>query len=104
MRPPQDDAAEPDSLTFGIAALDGHLDRADLTYPADTEAVVQALDNPEIPYEPSGRSIALSEALEDTEKDHFGDEDELLDALHPVFEQRRQSASTGLLNRLRSLF
>jgi hypothetical protein len=104
MRPSQDDDEEPDSLTFGIAALDGRLDRAELAFPADGDEVVDALGNPEISYDPSGNSIALSEALEHTGKSHFDTEDELLDALHPVFEERRRSASTGLLDRLRSMF
>lgn len=104
MRPPQDDDEEPDSLAFGIAALDERLDRAELTFPADGNEVVQALSDPKIPYDPSGHSVAVSEALEHTGKNQFDSERELLDALHPVFEERRRSASTGLLDRLRSLF
>ncbi|WP_049903059.1 DUF5789 family protein [Halococcus agarilyticus] len=103
-RPPQDDAEEPDTLAFGIAALDDRLDRADLTFPADADETVRALGDPDVPYDPSGRSMALSAALERVERERFDSEDELLDALHPVFEERRQSGPTGLLDRLRSLF
>ena len=103
-RPPQEDPEEPDAITFGIAALDGRLDDTDLTFPADSDVVVETLDDPEIPYDPSGQSIALSEALDDTGMTEFATEDDLLDALHPVFEERRRSASTGLLGRLRALF
>ncbi|EMA52525.1 MULTISPECIES: hypothetical protein [Halococcus] len=103
-RPPQDDAEEPDTLAFGIAALDDRLDRADLAFPADESEIVRALDDPDVPYDPSGRSMALSAALEQVTQDRFDSEDELLDALHPVFEERRQSGPSGLLERLRSLF
>lgn len=103
-RPPQDDAEEPDSITFGIAALDGRFDSSDLTFPADQNTIVDALGDPEIPYDPSGQSIALSDALDHTRQEEFDTEDDLLDALHPVFEERRRSASTGLLGRLRALF
>ena len=103
-RPPQDDPEEPDSLTFGIAALDGRLDGSNVAFPADSNEIVDALDDPEIPYDPSGQSMALSEALDNTGQQEFETEDDLLDALHPVFEERRRSASTGLLGRLRALF
>lgn len=103
-RPPQDDPAEPDAITFGIAALDGHLDGAGITYPADAATVVEALGDPEIPYDPSGQTVALSTALDEVGPTRFEDENRLLDALHPVFEEHRQSASTGLLARLRALF
>lgn len=104
MRPPQDDDEEPDSLAFGIAALDERLDRAELAFPADAEEIVSALDDPDIPYDPAGHSVALSTALDQIGQDRFDAEDELLDTLHPVFEERRRSAPTGLLDRLRSLF
>ena len=103
-RPPQDDPAEPDAITFGIAALDGRLAEADLSYPTDAATVVETLGDPEIPYDPAGQSIPLSTALDEAGPTQFEDENRLLDALHPVFEERRQSASTGLLARLRALF
>lgn len=103
-RPPQDDTEEPDALVFGIAALDDRLDRAELPYPADAETVVDRLSDPEIPYDPAGNTMALSEAVEQAGTERFDSERELLDALHPVFEERRRSSPTGLLERLRSLF
>jgi hypothetical protein len=105
VRPPQDDDAdEPESLAFGIAALAERLDRADVSFPVDSEDLVRELDDPEIPCDPGGNELALSTALERVGKDRFDSEDELLDALHPVFEEYRRSASGGLLGRLRSLF
>ena len=103
-RPPQDDVVEPESLTFGIAALDGHLDRANLEFPAERGDVVRALGDPEIPCDPSGNAMVLSDALAQVGVERFDSADELLDVLHPVFEERRRSAPTGLLARLRSLF
>ena len=104
VRPPQDDEEEPESLAFGIAALTERLDRAEVSYPADSDEIVHALGDPEIPYDPSGHSIAVSSALDETGRERFDSEDDLLDALHPVFEQHRRSAPDGLLERLRSLF
>jgi hypothetical protein len=105
VRPPQDDDAdEPESLAFGIAALAERLDRADVSYPVDSTELVRTLDDPAIPCDPGGKQLALSTALERVGKDRFDSEDELLDALHPVFEEYRRSTSGGLLGRLRSLF
>ncbi|WP_435076890.1 hypothetical protein [Halococcus sp. AFM35] len=104
VRPPQDDADEPESLAFGIAALAEHLDRAGVSYPIDSATLVRTLDDPEIPCDPAGNGLALSTALERTGQERFDSEEELLDALHPVFEKHRRSASVGLLGRLRSLF
>ena len=104
VRPPQDDTDEPESLAFGIAVLAERLDRADVAYPVDSTALVRALDDPKIPCDPAGNGLALSTALERVEKGRFDSEDELLDALHPVFEEQRRSASASLLGRLRSLF
>ena len=103
-RPPQDDPVEPDSLTFGIAALDGHLDRESLEFPADGEEIVRSLGDPDIPYDPGGNAMALSTALAQVGVGRFDSADELLETLHPVFEERRRSTSTGRLGRLRSLF
>ena len=104
VRPPQDDADEPESLAFGIAALAERLDRADVAYPIESAELVRALDDPEVPCDPAGNGLALSTALEQVGQERFDSEDELLDALHPVFEEHRRSAATGLLGRLRSLF
>ena len=104
VRPPQDDTDEPESLAFGIAALAERLDRADDSYPDDSAELVRALDDPKVPCDPAGNGLALSTALERVGKERFDSEDELLDALHPVFEKQRRSAPSGLLGRLRSLF
>ena len=43
-RPPQQDSSSPDAVEFGIAALVGHLDHADLEYPATSDEIVRALE------------------------------------------------------------
>lgn len=102
-RPPQQDSSSPDSIEFGIAALVGYLDRADIEYPATRDEVVRALGDPDIPYDGSGNTVALSEAMEALPKRTFDSESELLDLLHPVFEEYRVSASGGIIGRLRSI-
>ena len=102
-RPPQQDTSSPDSVEFGIAALVGHLDGAAVEYPATRDEIVRALGDPEVPYDASGNTVALSEAMDALPKRTFDSESELLDLLHPVFEEYRVSTSGSLLGRLRSL-
>ena len=102
-RPPQQDTSSPDSVEFGIAALVGHLDQAELEFPATRTEVVRALDDPEIPYDGSGSVVALSEAMESLPKRTFDSESELLDLLHPVFEEYRVSSGGSLIGRLRAI-
>ena len=104
VRPPQnDDGDAPEAVTFGIAALDGHLDRADLSYPVTGDEVVEALGDPTVPYDASGNDVRLSEALEEMHFERFETEQELLNALHPVFESYRERGPSGVVGRLRSL-
>jgi hypothetical protein len=101
--PPSDDGEEPDTVTFGIAALDARLQEADVRYPTDAGSVVRELGDPEVPYDPSGSSVALSDALEETHIERFETEQELLNALHPVFERYRERSAGGILGQLRAL-
>ncbi|WP_299333951.1 hypothetical protein [Haloplanus sp.] len=102
-RPPQQDTSSPDSVEFGIAALVGHLDQAELEFPATRDEVVRALGDPKIPYDGSGGAVALSEAMDSLPKQTFDTESELLDLLHPVFEEYRVSTGGSLIGRLRSI-
>ncbi|WP_251330450.1 DUF2795 domain-containing protein [Haloplanus pelagicus] len=102
-RPPQQDTSSPDAVEFGIAALVGHLDHAEVEYPASRDEIVRALGDPDIPYDGSGNSVALSEAMESLPERRFESESELLDLLHPVFEEYRVSTGGGLFGRLRAL-
>lgn len=103
VRPPQEGSSEPETLEFGIAALDARLDGADVDYPATATELVDALDDPDIPYDASGNAVALEEALDTVPRNQFESETELLEVLHPVFEEYRLSASSSILTRLRAL-
>jgi hypothetical protein len=102
VRPPQQDGDEPDSLEFGIAALSPYLSNSDLTFPATTDEIVRALGDPEIPYDANDNTVALSEALAAVGPSEFDSKRELLDALHPVFEEYRASGG-GIFSQLRAL-
>lgn len=104
VRPPSEgEDDEPDVVTFGIAALDGRLDDADLTFPATAREVEAALGDIQIPYNASGNSIQLSTALNRTSTREFETRQDLLNALHPVFEERRSAAPSGLLGQLKAM-
>lgn len=100
--PPDDDLDEPDAVAFGIAALDAHLEDADVEFPATAEEVTAALEDPEVEYGPTGGSVRLSTVLDRVEQDRFESGRELLDATHPEFERLRRRGG-GLLGWLRSL-
>lgn len=104
VRPPTGDAnTTPETVTFGIAALDERLTDARITYPADADEIVAALGDPAVPYDVSGNTVALSDALAETHFDRFETEQELLNALHPVFEAYRERGGDGLLGHLRAM-
>jgi hypothetical protein len=101
-RPPADTTDDvPDTIAFGIAALAADLDDAAVRYPVEANDLVARLDDPEVPYDARGHSVALSEALEHVPAQDFEAEHEVLNALHPVFESYRERG--GLLDRLRAL-
>jgi hypothetical protein len=102
-RPPQDSSPEPDTIAFGIAALDARLDRAEFSFPADAETIVAAVTDTDIPYDAAGSSLSLAEAIDRTGTTRFETERQLLNELYPVFEAERQSRSSGVLGQLRSL-
>ena len=104
VRPPQGEDDSPDVVEFGIAALAGRIDDAELAFPVGRDELVRALGDPDVPIDAHGNSIALSTAIEDVPKREFDSERDLLNALHPVFESHRNRTSTGLLGSIRSLF
>lgn len=104
VRPPQrGDDEEPETVAFGIAALDEHLGRADVTFPATDEEVLTALGDPAVPVDASGTEMRLSTALSECRADRFETRQDLLNELHPVFEARRARANRTLVGRLRSI-
>lgn len=102
VRPPSEDDAEPEIIEFGIAAVDAQLTAADVTFPATAETLIQTFGNAEIPYDPAGRTMTLETAIQQAGTQQFKTRQELLNELHPIFEQRREQ-STGVIGRLRSL-
>ncbi|MCQ4333197.1 hypothetical protein KM295_06825 [Natronomonas sp. F2-12] len=104
VRPPQqgDDDA-PETVAFGIAALDDYLERADATFPATDEELIEALGDPSVPYDAMGNELRLSEALDELSRVRFETRQEFLNAIHPVFEARRERAKNSFLGQLRSL-
>jgi hypothetical protein len=104
MRPPAGDDSEPESIEFGIAALDARVSEASLDFPATRSEVEAALGDIDVEYDASGNAVSLSRALEMAETEEFESERALLNALHPVFEELRQHSGPGFLGWVRSLF
>ncbi|WP_313691367.1 hypothetical protein [Halorarum halobium] len=103
IRPPRGDSGERESVEFGIAALNARLDDAGVAFPATTDEILAALGETEVPYDAAGHTLDLRDVLHDAETDSFETETELLDALYPAFEARRQGRADTLFNRIRSL-
>lgn len=103
VRPPQQDSSEPDVVEFGIAALAERLERAEVQFPTTSDRLLERLGNQKIPYDASGNHVALAEVLQAVPQDEFDSKAELLDRLHPVFEEYRTSSGGGLVRRLRAL-
>jgi hypothetical protein len=103
VRPPQQDSSEPDVVEFGIAALAARLDRAEVQFPTTSDRLLERLGNQEIPYDASGNAVALDEVLEAVPQEQFDSKAELLDRLHPIFEEYRTSSGGGIVRRLRAL-
>ncbi|MFC6728645.1 hypothetical protein ACFQDG_08340 [Natronoarchaeum mannanilyticum] len=101
-RPPTgDDGDEPEVIAFGIAALDARLDEAELTFPATDDEILRALGEQEIPYDASGRTMEIGDALAAVDRQEYDSKNELLDVLYPVFDERRGDG--GMLGHLRSM-
>jgi hypothetical protein len=100
--PPTNDDDGPEVIEFGIAEVAAELDDADLSFPATGEEVVRRLSDPRIKYDSKGHAVALSEAVSDLDRDRFEDEQALLNALHPVFEEYRRSRTPGVIERVRA--
>ncbi|WP_276271714.1 hypothetical protein [Haloarcula litorea] len=103
VRPPSDDSDEPDVIEFGIAALDARLSEHDIEYPADARTVRERVGHVEVPFNAAGHTISVAEALDEVNARQFENEQELLNALHPVFERKRDATGASLLSQLRSL-
>lgn len=104
VRPPSDDIDEaPDIVEFGIAALDARVEEFGVEFPVGADHLAAEYGDLAIPVDAAGTEITLRDALEETPRQRFQNEQELLDALHPVFEKRRQNSTRGILAQLRAL-
>ncbi len=104
VRPPQqDDDDGPETVAFGIAALDDHLERNEVVFPLTDEELLEALGDPSVPYDAKGNEIRLSDALDELAIARFETRQEFLNTVHPVFEAQRERANNSVLGQLRSL-
>ncbi|WP_267639844.1 hypothetical protein [Haloarchaeobius amylolyticus] len=102
MRPPSNDTNEAGAMDFGIARVDAELDHYDIDYPARAEDLQKRLGNVEIPYDTRGRTIKLGKAIAEAGVREFEDEQALLNALYPVFDEYR-SGSVSFVERMRGV-
>ena len=104
VRPPQqgDDEA-PETIAFGIAVLDEYLERAEVVFPMTDEELLEAIGDPNVPYDAKGNEMRLSKALSELPQTRFETRQEFMNALHPVFEAQREHANNSVVGRLRSL-
>ncbi|TYT60381.1 DUF5789 family protein [Natrialba swarupiae] len=104
VRPPSSgDDEEPESIEFGIAAVDARLKRSDLSFPATRDDVDAELGHERIPYNVHGHDVALGEMLAEIETDEFRSRQELLNELHHPFEEYRKEHSGGVIQQVRSM-
>lgn len=103
VRPPTNDNNEPDSIEFGIAAVDERLSRWEVSFPITTAAFIDTYGDEKIPVTPSGKTVPFRRVLEQCETSQFETRQELLNTLHPILETEREKHSGGILNQLRSL-
>ena len=102
VRPPSNGTGtEPETIEFGIAALDARLDERNVAFPASAADLDAAHGDISVAVDASGTEITLSDALAACDQHSFDSQQDLLNALHPVFEAKRESNS--ILDRLRSL-
>lgn len=104
VRPPSNDIDdEPTMIEFGIAALEAHVDESAVSFPTTSEALVEAYPELSISVDASGHEIDLDDALERCERTEFQSKQQLLNALHPIFEEERERRGGTIVGRLRSL-
>lgn len=103
VQPPSDDIGEePDVIEFGIAALDAELPE-DLAFPIERDELRRAHGDLSIPVDAAGTEMTLGTALERCQSTSFDSRQDLLNKLHPVFEERREAVSNSVLAQIRSL-
>ncbi|MHB9286184.1 hypothetical protein ACKVMT_03990 [Halobacteriales archaeon Cl-PHB] len=104
VQPPSDDVDDgPDVVEFGIAALDAELESHEVEFPVDADDLAASHGDVSIPVDVGGSDMTLREAVELSDRRQFHSEQDLLNALHPIFEEKREAVSNSLLAQLRAL-
>ncbi|APW97908.1 hypothetical protein CHINAEXTREME_08990 [Halobiforma lacisalsi AJ5] len=104
VRPPSNgDDDEPESVEFGIAAVDARLKDADLSFPATRDDVAAELGTARIPYDVHGNDVSLGEMLSEVDSEEFRSRQQLLNELHEPFEEYRRQHSGGVFQQMRSM-
>ena len=102
-RPPSNDTDdEPEIVEFGIAALDARVKEWELSFPVTATDLAETHGDLTVAVDPAGHEMTLRTALVQCDRESFDTRQELLNALHPVFEDKRESGG-GILGRLRAL-
>lgn len=104
VRPPQQQSEDaPDTVAFGIAAIDGYLNETDMQFPASSDEILDTVGDRDVPYNVAGNTVKLSTVLEAVNKSAFDDRQELMNEMHPVFEYHREQAKSSIFTRIRAL-
>jgi len=104
VRPPSSDVDDdPSTVEFGIAALDARVGDRNVSFPVSKGDLEAAHGDIRVAVDPGGTKITLQDALAACDQERFESKQDLLNALYPVFEQKRERLSGGLFGRLRSM-
>jgi len=104
VRPPSEGTDdEPDSIEFGIAAVDATLRDVDLSFPATRDDVAATLGHEHVPYDVNGNDVSIGEMLAEVDREEFRSRQELLNELHEPFEEYRRNNSGGVFQQVRSM-
>lgn len=104
VRPPSNGVGdEPETIEFGIAALDARVDEAGISFPMMAAELAATADDIDIPVDAAGHTITLGDAVAKCDHEEFESKQELLNAMHPVFEAERERRGGSIVGRLRSL-
>ena len=104
VRPPSNDTDDdPESIEFGIAALNARVDEMDVTFPVSVDSLDAEYGDMRVPVDPSGNDVRFGDVLAECPRERFESEQEMLNVLHPIFEQKREKIGGSLIGRLRSL-
>ena len=103
VQPPSNDVEEdPDVVEFGIAALAARVEDLEIEYPVEAQRLVDRYGDIAVPVDAAGTEVSVAEAVRASGRHQFSSEQDLLNALHPVFEEYRRSRTPGVIERVRA--